>query len=374
MKILICSAPKSGNTWLNNILMSIYKLEPLALSRATNFDEIFQAGDDWISYLHAIPSEEVLKKLKSMGVILVTIVRHPGDQLVSMINFSKWYFESVDPERSLIGDAEVDDPTLLNYASTLHLKNLRITMLWDSCGSHIIKYEDLFYKPFEALKNLTTKIRQVNDLDIHRGIALASPEISKGLRWVKKQFIVNDGSPMKWVNLHSLVIEYAKNATGFRQFCKRYGYSFEKEDVPSLSKDDSFNGFPGLPNHFDNGVKFHPVFKAIYINNCPEFFIRFPDPAQTGPESFFQWLNDANEDALITSSFRAMTNLMSELYKLRIDLRQSFPKIVDEDASNYYIWFFDFGHYQVNLPEIFMTNTWELYSDYMRNCMIEVGK
>lgn len=364
MKILICSAPKSGNTWLNNILMSIYRLVPLTIGRNANFDEILQAGDNWVTYTHSMPDQLTIRMLKESGVKLVSIVRHPGDQLVSMVNFSKWYFDKNDPEALLIGDASVDSSDLLAYARSIHTKNLQVTMLWDSCGSIVIKYEDLYYNPMDTLRLLTQKISPVDDSDIIRGVAMASPEISQGLRWVKKQFIVENGIPGKWIKLHKLVVDYVKVSPFYKNYCDRYGYGFELEQNWQSDRHENFNFFSNLASHFDNGVDFHPVLKSIYINNTPEFKTKFDEPYLTGPGTFYEWLNlgvAGLDDCPRSGNRLQMTNLMHEVYKLRVDLQRAFPDVHGEDAARYFQWFIDFSHYQVGIPDTFVMKVWDNY-------------
>lgn len=361
MKIIICSAPKSGNTWLNNILMSVYRLETVALNRAAGFDELLNyGGENWISYLHDLPTQDIFKKLKEMGVVFISIARHPGDQIISMINFSRWYFEADDPEKITIKDMTIEDEGIIDYASTLQIKNLQTTLFWDSLGSQVIRYEDLFVNTYNTIHALTEKICPVKDEDIYRGITLASAEFSTGLRWVKKQFIAEGGAPKKWINLHPSVIRFARGSAVYQKYCEKYGYSFDDLELEvNFSQPALLQNQHVLPNQFDNGEEFHIVFKSIYINNFTDFSSKFPHPESTMGGSFYQWLNLPQSRKVGLT--HGINNLMDQVYKLRIDLRREFPRYQDEDLSRYFLWFFDFGYYQVRLPESFMIKITELY-------------
>jgi hypothetical protein len=85
IRILILGTPKTGNTWLRNLLSVAYRLPQLTLT-AWPFDAnvLNRQGRSWITHHHYVPTREATDWIHEQKVILITVVGVPADVLVSM--------------------------------------------------------------------------------------------------------------------------------------------------------------------------------------------------------------------------------------------------------------------------------------------------
>ena len=177
LKILIVSAPKTGNTWLKYLLSVAYQL-PVAEFPTPGFWSEFDPvkldvlGERWVAHQHFPPLDSFVDAAAQVGVTLVTTVRHPADVLVSLYhhvqNFAEKTYVDPDAMQLLISKAEEGaiDPYSLQlsrglevYVRDFFFKALNFSVAWLERGLTFgIRYEDLWHSPAETLKAFTDHI------------------------------------------------------------------------------------------------------------------------------------------------------------------------------------------------------------------------
>ncbi len=176
MKILIVSTPKTGNTWVKNLLGSAYDL-PIRDDVIESFSEsVFDAfGPRWIVTQHYYPESNLLKWVKKNDVVLVTTIRHPADVFVSLYHYSSNFGEEKPLREALDKDNGKIGPNVLAYVESGYFLLLAQSISWMHTGlSHVVRYEDLWRNQIPGLTELTKKIREIPAAAVSRAVEKCS--------------------------------------------------------------------------------------------------------------------------------------------------------------------------------------------------------
>jgi hypothetical protein len=179
MRIVIVSAPRSGNHWVECLLGTIYELKRKGGSKkpqATTITAVRQwvlAGgfrDGWIMHMHRGFRARFCDVMDAVPAHLVTVVRDPYDVFVSYYYWSQQRMPN-DPERGerrprhrMVGKP-LDDPEVLAFLADPKGFGSRITEAnaWLHSGRAIVvRYDDLHPCPIEALTRVTEQIAAVD--------------------------------------------------------------------------------------------------------------------------------------------------------------------------------------------------------------------
>jgi hypothetical protein len=164
MRLLICSTPKTGNTWLKYLLSAIYALPVRHVGTGPEDSDLDHLGDAWVCHEHYYPTADLRIWARNNQPILITTVRHPADVLVSLCHHAQYYpwtdaiKSAVDPNTGKIGD------DVRRYVELLLFLDLNISIAWMRTKlSHIVRYEDLWKHPVGELTRLTNLIQPVGE-------------------------------------------------------------------------------------------------------------------------------------------------------------------------------------------------------------------
>jgi Sulfotransferase domain/Methyltransferase domain len=167
--------PRTDNIWVKRCLSLIYDLPvvdfpPPEFWRPFDAHPYDQLGRRWIAHQHLPPFESLVRWARDRGVVLITTIRHPADTLVSLYHYVRNFRErtQIDAETTNLltngekGKADDDLPAsdrLQAYLREKFFKTLHFSIAWlQRRLSYGIRYEDLWYKPFEAVDALTNQI------------------------------------------------------------------------------------------------------------------------------------------------------------------------------------------------------------------------
>jgi len=182
MRIVISSAPRSGNHWLKCLLAEIYRLEVLQGGEkpATGKRDVRQLGgvpempDGTIFHQHRAYNREMVEAFLAMPAKLVTIVRDPYDVFYS---YHRWVQEParmregvaavsdrhLGHPRAALADRPLQDPSVLGYLETEFEKSLERSLRWsEDPDVLVVRYEDLHEDARGTLKRVTDGIQPVS--------------------------------------------------------------------------------------------------------------------------------------------------------------------------------------------------------------------
>jgi hypothetical protein len=178
MRIVIVSAPRSGNHWVECLLGTIYSLErkggskkPKATTPMAVQQWVLAGGfrDGWIMHMHRGFHASFCDVLEAVPAHLVTVVRDPYDAFVSRYYWTQNRMPSNPehgarrPRHRMVGKP-LDDPEVLAFLAdpkgfATHLTQANA---WLHSGRAIVvRYEDLHQCPVEALTRVTDQIAPV---------------------------------------------------------------------------------------------------------------------------------------------------------------------------------------------------------------------
>ena len=179
MRIVIVSAPRSGNHWIECLLGTIYELNRMG-GRDKPGATRPQAVRQWVRiggfpdgsyfHLHCQFSRKVCNIFEAVPAHLVTVVRDPYDAFVSRYYWTQNRMPSNRehsarrPRHRMVGKA-LDDPEVLAFLADpkgfgTHLSTANS---WLHSGRAIVvRYEDLHQCPVEALTRVTDQIAPVD--------------------------------------------------------------------------------------------------------------------------------------------------------------------------------------------------------------------
>ena len=94
-------------------------------------------------------------------------------------------------------------------------------------------------------------------------------------------------------------------------------------------------GWPYAYGAFDNGAPVPDVARSLFAGMGDDVG-RFGDPLRTGPDSYFEWLNQGVDDE--PCGPRTVTRLWQAVYRARPDLQRAFPDLLGADREAFLSW------------------------------------
>jgi len=102
LKIIILSAPKTGNTWLRWLLHYAYGIPIVELP----LEWAPGCADDlpprFVTHQHLFPSESLVQWLVESRAVVLTTIRHPADTFLSYFHYVKWHATESDPSAAML--------------------------------------------------------------------------------------------------------------------------------------------------------------------------------------------------------------------------------------------------------------------------------
>ncbi len=371
LKILIVATPKTGNTWLKLLLSHIYDLPVIEKSVPDPQDfkkAILTFGNKWISHHHWVkPEPDFINFFKSQGIITISTMRHPGDTLVSLFYFAKWFLEANPAYASLRNDFETNDSETMGKNTLKYIqeggfaKLLQISASWSPHTIGVVRYENMLAEPVKSLLELTSRIASVSEDRIKQAVAACEIHNLRQTGFDKRFF--RKGLQGEWKKeIPPNMLQILRTQPPYPELCNQLGYSFDDTEVLTRPTFDytTINPFHKR-QEFDNGIKITQFLSLVYFST-KNALQRWPNPFETSSaECFYNWLilpceADTQTVALDNSATRLLiTNLAHFIYQLRGDLRQAFPDLFGKNREEFGRWFVNQFPLEYDIEPAFIT-------------------
>jgi Sulfotransferase domain len=175
--------------WIEKILSVAYGLAWLQDAPPRDYEEDAPGFRDWVEssfpdravvHQHYRPTCELLDVAVEFDIRLVTTLRDPYDQFVSLFfyvqRFPADFQEADDPAQVLIGRELVDDAVLW-FIETSFRRYLELGVAWlRSRRSLIIRYEDLSFRPEESVLRMARWIEPLGATAVQDALEAASAD------------------------------------------------------------------------------------------------------------------------------------------------------------------------------------------------------
>lgn len=367
MKIIVVSTPKTGNTWMTHLLSAVYDLPEVPVPPAFDAAALERHGERWVALQHYYPEPDLLKWAEESQTQFVTMVRHPGDVLVSI--WHMFCHQADDPKVNLGPAARrlpLDGGEMGEYATRYAKENffhvLYISLKWMKSGeSSSVRYEQLWRDPVTTLTQLTNRIQPVSLDRIESAIDVCDMNLLRKLYNDPKGEFYRKGCPGSWRDeLPDNIVAVLRDQEPYPTLFRELGYTLDPRDPlidapakPRVSKN------PFLKNdQFDNGLGVPVIAVKRYLLLDAEVKARWSgQETSTSKDSFFAWLNaSADEDPHPDNQQEpTITNLAYYIYRTRSDVQRLFPDIFGEDRARYVAWFMLNAQAEYDLDDAFVT-------------------
>jgi hypothetical protein len=354
MKLLIVSTPKTGNTWLKNLLSAIYDLPMVSVAEHFDAAEFDALGDQWVCHQHFHPTADLLEWTRKNGVILLTTIRHPADSFVSVFHYAHG-FESDDRLKDAIAkDNDQFGENVAHYVARVYPLMVNLSVAWIRTGrAHVVRYEDLWADPVGVLMDLTNKIAAVSRETVEHAVASCDIKVMRAkAEGTEKNFFRKGGSGGWREALPPRIAHiFAYDQPYVRQF-QAMGYSMR--DVERSDKPDHHRSPQPVCSNNGEAV-------TTDLPNLPyvrDWFREFsgghePDSAAGAPQvaAFNEWLAEPSAEA---PGYPELTNLAVKLHQSRSDLAENFPALTGNARIDYLHWFVRHAQTEYGLDERYM--------------------
>ncbi len=368
LKIVVVSTSKTGNTWLKQLLSTIYNLPICNLSMQFQATEVDTYGERWIGHQHYSPQPELIEWAKQNQVMLITTVRHPCDVLVSLYNYVRnnsgtpTFFEEVERLLSQIRDEDAKTGLNKNLDEFLHnffFFELGISLMWLRTGySKIVRYEDLWCDPVATLQQLTAQICPVSLDRIERAIAECDIKMLRNLYDPQAKFF-RKGGIGGWKDILSpQLVEIFEKVEPYPTIFKALGYNLDPHD-PFMTrpvKPSSYQNPFSQTRHFDNGAPIPTIAIKLFFSIASSESGRWlPISRTAAADSFFGWLNaPAENDPVRYSGQPLITNLAAYLHRHHPGLQELYPDLYGQHRLDVIEWFLRYASEPYQLEQSFL--------------------
>jgi hypothetical protein len=374
LRILIASTEKTGNTWLKLLLSHIYDLPTPHISEDFSPAEADTLGRHWVTHQHFLPQPRLLEWASARNAHIFTMLRHPGDLLVSLYHYCCNYAAHYKHDRriaeAIAADADerramttfphhVIDGHLIRALQDRVMCDLNISISWMlSRRSSIVRYEDLRANPSTTLRDICARIAPASENRIQQAIEQCQLDVLRGTHQEDRRFF-RKALVGEWRVLPQHIIRRFRDEEPFRSQFLFLGYEANFDQTQ-----DEFFALKHRDRHpkchdqcFDDTVPFAPVLQQLLGSCDPDKRQQWqPVSKASVSASFFQWLNaPAEEDASKQRAVPRVTNLAAFIYSIRPDLQTTFPDIFDADRLGYAAWFLRYAAYAYQLDHRFLT-------------------
>ncbi len=387
LKILIIGPPKTGNTWVKQLLSLIYDVPIVFVDYTLDIapEMMNGLGDRWAAHQHWLLTPDLLRWGHENGVVFVTTLRHPGDTLVSLYHFLRNYADvyrsAADVNVDLMnldrmasgtpsGDKKQVGKHVLWYVQEQFQYDLEKTLSWlRSPETLAVRYEALWRDPLTALTQLTDRICPVSRDCIERAIEACDIGLMRSLAERDQQFFRQGGVGGWRTELPPEALAMLRAVEPYPTYTSLLGYTFDFDDpltsAPANAR--TFHNPLRDVTHFDNGVPVAPILARLYLSVPSTMSARWiPVPCTASDESFFAWANaPSTQDVAMDGSVPRITNLAAYIYRIRSEVRHAFPDPFGADRRTYARWFIVHARTMYALDPVFIAPLLEGFRDWL---------
>jgi len=388
LKIVVVGTPKTGNTWVKHLLADVYDLPLVKLKPEFDRAEAEAAGPRWVAHQHYLPKQSLLDWGAANNVAFVSVVRHPGDVLISLWHHmqqrrshSTSNFGDLTQDASILsqGDNVVSEQTQTFVEHSFHLY-LNLSIAWlDQPGTATVRYEDLWNCPVAALSDLTNSILPVSNDRLQLALCGCELGLMQSLLDPEKK-LIRQGGVGGW---RAALSPGLKNALitldPYPAQFEALGYTMDERDPANAVRPAPGRvvGPFSEARTFADGTPITPVLMKAYFDLAPNRRERWMDPRAVSADSFFNWLNrPAAADPTGGKVTPVITELAHYIYRVRSDLRAAFPDPFGVQRGDFFEWFLVNARREYGLPNCFVAQNpfsdAEKFSDGTPNARILV--
>jgi len=162
LPVVIASTPRSGNTWLRLVLAEALGFDQLAVHHPAELHG--ELPEETVVQVHWPPVREFVSVIEAADAAVLTLVRHPLDVLVSIVEFTQfsaltalWLQGDGGNEEALVGAAP-NDEAVVEYALSDRFRCLlAVSYDWTQRGI-VVRYEELVRDPLATVKGVVAKV------------------------------------------------------------------------------------------------------------------------------------------------------------------------------------------------------------------------
>ncbi len=369
LKIVILSAPKTGNTWLRWLLHEAYKIQMVELP--LEWDP--QCTDDlpprFVTHQHLFPSESLVQWLVESRAVVLTTIRHPADTFLSLFHYVKWHDTGLDPSTTALKeDGDQPGKNALKYITYSFPQMYAISLAWARLGSHVVRYEDLLADPLSQLQKVTSKVVPLNEERLKTAVLLCKPEYLTRPGLVDPRHL-RTRTTGGWIQeLPSEIVDVMAGSPPYAPACKMYGYNWTRSaPEPSGYDYDKIDPFRGH-DRFDNGELIGRWLTKVYFE-VPEASARWPAPWVTEGRSFWNWLRAPSALASSNPDLPpgTLTNVMVMLHNLRPDLQLAYGSPAGSDRIRFAMWFLGQAKFEFEIAWDLIEPVFNSFCDYLNS-------
>lgn len=360
LKILIVSTPKTGNTWLRNLLAAAYGLPMVELSTAFDPAEAEGHGARWIAHQHFYPEPALLSWAEQHGVVLLTTTRHPGDVLISLYHYVQNYVGETagfGTEATMVSDARPFGEKTASFVKQAFHSLLDISIQWMDTGrSQVVRYEDLWRDPVGTLAALTSRIYPIELDAIERAVEQCDISVMRKMAGSDGKFFRKGGAGNWRQDLPPEIVALFGTVEPYPAQLARLGYTFGEagEIVPHTAQRAAR---VSAIERFANGVAVPPIAIMLYLSfSAAQTEQRWPDFADASDGSFYAWMRaraDGDPHGR-GGKLPIVTNLAAYIHRMRPDLQAHFPDLYGQSRAEYVLWFIRAASRVYQLDEVFL--------------------
>jgi Sulfotransferase domain len=359
LRILILSSPKTGNTWLKNLLSAVYDLPPVGLVHPFNAEQASALGDRWVAFDHLRPGDGLLDWVREFQPILLTTIRHPGDVLISLYHHVNGFErESVDHSelRRMLHEPFNRSGVEAPWEGGTFSADLACSIEWIKTGLPIVvRYEDLWRDTAGTLAKVAGRIGPIDSERIDRAVERSDLGLMRALAGKHGGFF-RAGRVGDWRAVLSPEIIGDLQQEPYRSQFEALGYTLDPADpliaAPAKPR-ASRNPFRGV-SCFSDGTPVAPIIVKLYLSKSAQFTAQWGEVTRTGRGSFFEWLNSPAEDLPRNRSTLFLSNLAHFAYQDRPDLQQAFVDLSGDGLAGYAEWLVRNGASELELHPAFL--------------------
>jgi hypothetical protein len=369
LKILIASAPKTGNTWLKAILSALFDLPVVSLDGRFSLSQARSVGSRWVAHQHYRPTPDIVRWAKTDNVHIVTMIRHPADALVSYYHYARNYPENfredvrmrevIEAEaarrRQMESGDEIREDELLGAIEDRLIADISISISWITRQYGVtVRYEDLLLDSQATISRLASPFSVVSNAAVQAAVdqcelAAMKKNAGENARFFRK------GHTGEWRRaLPERIIRHLRDEEPYRSQIKFLGYKMDDQndsgsETPASAPQASER--IAIGDHFANGVLIAPFIKLLFAAKNQQWF-RIDS---VGVGTFFEWLNAPAEEDPYPDSIPLVTNLGASIYRSRPDLPRVHPDIFGSGRVGFCDWFLRYTIEEYQLDRVFLT-------------------
>jgi hypothetical protein len=229
LRIAVVSTPRTGSTWLRQLLMDAYAIPGQAVHRPDDLNWA-ELPEKCVLQLHWHRTAALVQKLREEGFRILSVARHPLDVLISILQFClhddstlQWLDGEGGDERPIHG-AMPGSAVFLDYAVGPRAAALMtVSREWKSAPECLsVRYEDLVADGVGELTRIADALGEPTGRPIAEVVAGATIPKLQDRTGVAHHFW--QGRPDLW---RSLLIGPAveRLAAAHHDYCAELGYS-----------------------------------------------------------------------------------------------------------------------------------------------------